>query len=370
MTDQSRPETTLVPTASDKQLALPSQLISRGLALATRIEHQQGLQKYQRPIRYYAGLHALSRIAFSKDGKFAAITGGDVSSSSESLEDVIIWNVLNGDITILSSIEHGFTNLGQGGKIWDLALSSTGDLALVGYDDGDILCWDVKRNQVLYRITGSWMLESVKCLRFSPGDQSFAYSLYYNLNVHDTQSGKYLESIDNASCSVSSVFSADGSKLLSVSGDSSKLVDILGKQEPVYFRNTVTIQAFAISPDNRRVLSLDCNGLITIWDARSGDEILHWVHAESRSGPCVQCPENQKMKCFHVYPSGSMDIPPDSKKMLSSVGYRNMRLLTLDGQEICEYPHNTPVVKVAFSSDGRHALSGCCDGSVYLWELP
>ena len=47
-----------------------------------------------------------------------------------------------------------------------------------------------------------------------------------------------------------------------------------------------------------------------------------------------------------------------------------MRLWTLDGQNICEYEHKTTVSKVAFLPDGQHAVSGCWDGSVYLWRLP
>jgi WD40 repeat protein len=63
-------------------------------------------------------------------------------------------------------------------------------------------------------------------------------------------------------------------------------------------------------------------------------------------------------------------ISPDSRYILSGGGDTYMRLWSLNGKLIGEYPHGSRVVKVAFHPDERRVLSGGWDGSVCIWKLP
>ena len=134
------------------------------------------------------------------------------------------------------------------------------------------------------------------------------------------------------------------------------------------------IVAVSIFPDNQKVVSLNQNGIINIWDIAKGSEISRWSHTKSTSDviPEKQSGENLVVaqKDPITWGLSSVTVSPDGKRILSGGGDTYMRLWTLEGDEICEYPHNTRVAKVAFLPDGYHALSGCWDGSVYLWDLP
>jgi len=388
--DQEPNNMSLVPSTSDNKLSLSGEIISRGLRLATEIESQQKIEKSQKLIRYFRGLSSPSQITFSKNGQFAAITGdGAVFVKGECLEDVVIWNIFNGEISILSALDHGFTNLGQGGKIWDLALSSTGELALVGYDDGDILCWNVKSNEVLYRITGSRLNEPVCCLKFLPDDQHFVYAhIGLNMRIHETKSGKYLKAINHTGGTKIAKFSSDGGKLLvyrSMFRKPLTLIDVLAENELSYFNNSSTVHAFAIFPDGQKVLSQYCDGIITLWNSHNGEEILNWHFNSNKES---SCPVNEKhpgwrntdtksgtkkthqLRGRRSCPFESLDVSHDGNYILSGDDDGYMRLWTSNGDEIFNYSHTNSVIKVAFLPDNQHLVSGCFDGSVYLWELP
>ena len=121
----------------------------------------------------------------------------------------------------------------------------------------------------------------------------------------------------------------------------------------------------------------DNGGLITVWDALEGHEISHWSHVKSREDAhdvVSRRPLATDLDVVVTNPMiwglSSVAVSPDGKRLLSGGGDTYMRLWSLEGHQIYEYPHRTRVVRVAFTSDGRQALSGCWDGSAYLWELP
>ena len=390
MVDDSSPDTAAVIAGdSNKQLSLPPEIVNRGLELAAQIERQPGVPQYQNPIRYFPGTHAPSLIDFSKSGEIAAII-----RAPDANPELTIWNVTAGNISVLSSQEHGLTNLGYmgGGQVWSMALSDDGDMALVGYDDEDILCWDIRNHQILSRHVGGIFQEPASFIKFLPDNQWYVAYNGYNINLFDTKSGKFVRHISTALCVDSLAFSDDGNKLLA-GGDfynnvSMEFLDIHGKHEPVLFKNALNIRAVATFPGAQRLLSVDKDGLITLWNSTNGEEISHWSHAKLPAKVSDTIPEEEFIyfplvtNDPHTSPYAnyqrrvlesryrSVAVSPDGERILSGGGDKYMRLWTSDGHEVLEYPHHTHLVKVAFLPDGQHALSGCRDGSVYLWELP
>jgi WD40 repeat protein len=376
-------ERAITPVDPNQQLSLHKSITNRGIELALQIEHQQGIEPHLKPVRYFPGIHTPSRMRISRNGKIVAIAGRAWFSSGN--ENIIICEVDNGNSYTLSGLEQGLTNLGYmgNGKIWSLAISSTGDLVLAGYDDRDILCWDVKNREIKFRITGSIFLEPVELLVFTYDDLRFKYSSVSGANMYDAQSGKYLRRPIFMGYTHTMAYSNDGQILVLVK-EKNRLIQLIedkSKQEILSFNNSTSIKAVSIFPDKKKLITIDENGNISLWNAQIGNEYMHWCHGETQAEVNIKCSEEQleyllydtsvpnKNKMALVCPNKSIAVSPDGQKILSGAG-KYMRLWNLDGQQICEYPHKTNVIQVAFLPEGQHAVSGCWDGSVYLWRLP
>jgi WD40 repeat protein len=384
MDNHSTTDGAIIPEEKNGQLSLPSETVHRGLKIASRIEFQRDLQKYQKPIRYFSGTNARSLIDFSKDGKVALITANGIDNP-----DLIIWDVTNGTFSNLSSMEKGLGNLGYmgHGRIWSVTLSSHGNLALAGYDTYDMLYWDVNNGQIISRHMRGWNTEPIEYLQFLPESEQCVEFYNYGASIIDAKSGETIRVVDGIKSVNSLAFSKDGTQLL-VANRELKILDIENKREPIIFKEAVNIETASMFPEPEKIVSMNASGHITVWNTITGEVIAQWFHTNPPLPPEAgnSIPEEQWM--FYTLDDEiqkerhdviermmrckkrSVDVSPDGTKILSGGGDKYMRLWTLDGQAICEYPHYTHVIKVAFLPDGRSALSGCWDGSVYLWELP
>lgn len=378
----------IIPDETDRHLALPSEMVSNGLELAIRIEKRQGLAKYNKPILKFPGVLKGSCIHFSRDGKFVAITSYGKQKDNPGL---VVWNVvMKGSLSIFP--EAGLEGTGPR-HIYSVALSQHGDLALIGYGDGSLYRSDI----VDHVIRNYSMIDKdpyphqVSAITFSPDDRYFADCTGPVVRIRETESGKEIQRWQAYNPYYNQIaFSDDGSKLLIAHGEQTvykgwgsnflTLLDLSGKQAPVFFGGDRIrdASAVAISPDNQNVVSLDSEGIITVWNATTSDEMSHWSHAKSSSNvdnniiSKRQVGPNLTMVTTNpvIWGLSSIAISPDGRRILSGGADHYMRLWTLNGHELWEYPHDSRVVKVAFTPDGRHALSGCWDGSVYLWGLP
>lgn len=409
----------IIPADSNKSLSLPVEMVNRGLVLATKLELKRNIQNYQTPSKQCPGSYTPACVSFSKNGKFALITGYGKRVSSPCL---IVWNAIDKsrNIAMLPQKDQEF--------VYSTALSKNAEFALVGYSDGHILCWDIKKHTARYFSTdtnnpyqGDRLVFSVKfsphqsfqdhrtsantknpttnqpdrsvtAIIFSPDERYFAECTgHLRIRIREIKSGKEIQrfSVGYLNYYNQMAFSDDGSKLVVARGENTTskggmrssitLFDLTGKREPLMFDGDRIIQATAVVffPDNQKVLSLESGGVITVWNALDGNEIFHWSHVKSRddandlvSRKKVSANMSIEFRNPMVWGLSSVAVSPDGKRILSGGGDTFMRLWSLDGHQIYEYPHSTRVASVAFTPDGRQALSGCWDGSAYLWELP
>jgi WD40 repeat protein len=364
MAEDPRTGNAIIPEDKNRELSLSSEIVSRGLGLVAKIENQRDIKKYKQPIRYFVGFHAPQCcMDFSRNGEFALITRYGHLYNNPEFEnpELTVWEVANGNTRVLSAKEHGLALR----YVYSVALSHSGDFALVGYDDGSIVCWDVKNDLILHEFIGNpkyGELEegakqdcSVRSVLFSPDNQYFAEGNHLHARIRSIESGVEIQQLNKRIDFYNQMaFSYEGGKLLVGSlPDFSTLIEVGGKQESLSFGGpSDAIAAVSIFPDRQKLITMDWYGVLTIWNAMSGDKISQWSHAKSP-----------------IRGWNSVAVSQNGQRIISGGSDTYMRLWTLDGQEICEYPHNTRVVKVAFLLDGQQALSSCWDGSVYLWEL-
>jgi WD40 repeat protein len=334
--DHSVTDYGIIPQDTKRELILPSEMASRGLELAIKIERQQGIEKYQKPILKLPGLLNRSCINFSRNGEFAAITSHGKQWDNPGL---VVWNVVNRVLSVfplagfkkappspffveriptdeqmgvtkesspiseikISAAGARYKPMGHPEStpwnVYSVALSKCGDLALIGYGDGSIYRCKIK-DGVIYGsniIAKNPNKQQVGAIAFSPDDQLFAECTGSQVRIRDTISGNEIKQFSGWNPYYNQIaFSDDGSKLIIARGEQTTLegvawsafmtlLDLNDRQPPVLFGETgiTGVTAVSIFPDNQKVLSLNEEGIITVWNATNGDGISHWRHTKS-----------------------------------------------------------------------------------------
>jgi WD40 repeat protein len=131
-----------------------------------------------------------------------------------------------------------------------------------------------------------------------------------------------------------------------------------------------------LSLDGHTLVSASHDGTVRVWDVSTllctgaSDVLDTSISTPLRGGPVL----------LDVHPQRvwSVALSPDALTVLVGLGRGNVdvsdySLRQLDartGREIRRFVgHSEPVLSVAFSPDGRLALSGAFDGTVYVWDV-
>lgn len=254
-------------------------------------------------IRRFEGHHGgVASAVFLPDGHWVLSTGFDTS--------VCLWDVTTGREVRRLDIQ------GQASIVLALAISPDGRRALSAAADA-VLLWELATGRLIRRFQAN--AERVMSVAFSSDGRRVFSACSHCIRVWDLETGRellrfqYCEEGDLANAPRSIAFAPSGA--LAVCGTASgtiRILDFEHKREIRRFEEkyTSSVYSVAISFDERRGLSGDKDGFVTLWDAGDGCEIRR--------------------------------IPA----------------------------HIGPVPAVAFSPDGRSLLSGGEDETIRLWELP
>ncbi|HEY7313951.1 MAG TPA: WD40 repeat domain-containing protein [Gemmataceae bacterium] len=205
---------------------------------------------------------------------------------------------------------------GHGTGVRSVALSSDGARAASCGGKGTLHVWEVKSGKELYRRDDH--PGKPNCVAFSADGK-------YLVTGHDGGTrGSWVR-----------LWSADGGKVVHQCRD-----------------HTATVTAVAFAPDGRSFLSASLDGTVRQWKTESGNELRRLDHEGG------------------VY---DLAVSADGRRLLTAgFGDKTVRVWNLaDGKELHRFTgHTTRVLGVAFSRDGRQALSSDADCTVRLWRLP
>jgi WD40 repeat protein len=308
---------------------------ARAADLVKRIERGE-IATIGTPSNYW-----FNRVAFAPDNQHILATGGAV----------IAFDLATGK-EVRRDLELQFARLG-------FALSADGKAFATGHQyDRVIRIGEVKTGKVTQTLQGH--TGGVHAVAFSPkADRLLSGSLDKSLRLWDLKTGKEIRQFPGIADQVRSVdYSPDGKQALSGHfGPGSQFpvcvwdVDA-GKEIRKLKGHSKDVSAVYFLPDGKGAVTAAMDGAAIIWDIEQGKELRRMNHNGGIYGAALS---------------------PDGKRLLTA-GFGDMTVRLWDigtGRELKSYPgHGAAALGVAFSSDGRLALSCDARATVRVWQLP
>jgi WD40 repeat protein/tRNA A-37 threonylcarbamoyl transferase component Bud32 len=291
-------------------------------------------------------------VAWSADGKWIASGGID--------HVIRVWDA--------ATMRERVVLRGHTRDVRSVVFSGDGRRILSGSWDATMRLWDAENGEELHRFEFHPQAGVDGVALFPDGLRALTASGDQLVRLWDVQTGKELCRLTgHTNASVKSVaFSPDGRRALSGGVDNTlRLWDLEGCKELNCFEgHTGQVSAAAFSPDGRCALSCNAHRYypkehadgpaaeyqLRLWDLETGKEVRRFVG--------------------HAHPVLGVAFSPDGRQALSCGDDATIRSWEVEtGKELHRFEgHTGPVTCVAFSPDGRRAVSGSRDGTVRVWD--
>ena len=285
---------------------------------------------------------------YSPDGKFIATAGLD--------SKVILWEVPTGKIF------HTFNGFTDG--VWSVSFSPDGKrlVAIGSHRDGFARIWDTATGAELLTIpaTGERIIFNPNGLQLAT--TSIDWDKNNNINgtvlvkILDANTGKELLSIDSGLHSFFQgiAFSPDGQRLAEASEEGIlKIWNAETGKELVTIKTDTRLSKAAFSPDGKLIATTGNDAAVHIWDSYTGKELYKLTG--------------------HTGPTFGAAFSPDGKYLATSSVDRTIKIWNVTDnfttQPLTLYGHTRAIYSVAFSPDGTHLVTASRDTTARVYAI-
>lgn len=353
----------------------------------------------------------IDSVHFSPDGKLL------VSGSRD--ETVRIWDVEKGtELRLLGD---------QSSQIWDATFSNDGTRLAIAEGEGTVKIRNQETGQLLLTLSGH--TEAVRRIAFSPDGSSIATASWdgtvriwdvsshsdvvkdvafspdgqfiataskdRTANLWDATTGKLEATFERHQGLVRRVLFSPNGLLVATAGEdnTARLWDVATGQEALQepLRHDNWVYGLAFSPDGRRLATASYDNTAAIWDIVSGQRVFTLTGHTNDVNDVAYSPDgsliatasfDNSVRLWNASSGQPIRDPleynddvtglafsPDGETLVT-VGVEGAWVLAVPSYEkLFELEgHNKWVRDVAFSSDGKHVVTGSYDNTIRIWD--
>jgi len=259
---------------------------------------------------------------------------------------------------------------GHTGAIKSIAVSRDGREALTGAWDGEIIRWDIETRAIVdrWRFSGVYVAQAI----YTPDESGFVvvtgtqtYPIVNRIWHYDLATGDLVREIEHDSqgvlVSLQFIDWGEGSQLIvgggdvigGVPSDFLTLYDAATGESLRRFAHAHNgaVMSIAVSPDNTLIVTAGEDGMLVVWDARTGAERRRFIGHSSTVRSVAFNPNGTLMI------SGSFD---NTVRIWERGTWEE--LMRLEG-------HGGRVRSAIFINNGERAISIADDGALIIWQV-
>ena len=306
-----------------------------------------------------ASAHCINDLAITSDGRKM------ISASEDGI--LKVWNVDSGCETKAIKVHETLVN--------SVAITQDGKNAISGSDDGTVRIWDLESGMETETLIGHFNPINAVAV-FPDGHRVVSGSMDGILKIWDIRNGDVLKTLKGHAGPIDSIIIAENGKMIiSASNDAIKIWNAdQGYEIETIKESDSRITAFALFPDERRIIAASYDDSLSIWDLSSGEKKAVYSGNRLSKKEVVVCIKARYFIGHHFITD--LAVTKDGSKIILSSSDGLLEVLTIDDNNELEpikgYVkgiHDCGINAVILTPYEDKVISGSCDGTIRIWDL-